>query len=66
MYARLEKTSDPAWDWQVIDGTGTVLVRLTGSADAVTGPALASLVADHGFPPGSWAPDADGFEFRAA
>lgn len=65
MYARLEKVDDPEWDWQVINGTGTVLVRLAGPADTVTGPALASLIADHGYPPGTWTPDTDGFEFRA-
>lgn len=52
-------------EWHVIDEQGTVLVKLSGpsTVDAVQGPALASLVADHGYPNGRWTPDGDGFVF---
>ena len=65
MHARLEPTGDAEWNWQVVDDKGPVLVRLGGATDAVTGPALASLVADHGYPSGQWIPDGDGFRFAA-
>jgi hypothetical protein len=66
MYARLEPTGEREWNWQALDDKGTVLVRLSGTSSAVRSPALASLIADHGFPPGSWVADGDGFLFAAA
>lgn len=65
MYARLEPTGDTEWNWQAVDDRGTVLVRLNGNTSAVCGPALASLVADHGFPSGTWVPDGDAYLFAA-
>lgn len=51
--------------WHVVDARGTVLVKLSGpsTVDAVGGPALAALVADHGYPQGHWTTDGDGLVF---
>lgn len=65
MYARLQPTGNSEWNWQVVDDNGAVLVRMSGADTAVCGPALASLVADHGFPSGAWVPDGDGYVFAA-
>ncbi|UBV13019.1 hypothetical protein [Mycolicibacterium fortuitum] len=66
MYARLEPTGEMERNWQALDDKGTVLMRLSGTSSAVRSPALASLIADHGFPPGSWVADGDGFLIAAA
>lgn len=63
MSTRLLPTGERAW--HVIDEQGTVLVKLSGpsTVDAVQGPALASLVAGHGYPKGHWTTDDDGIVF---
>lgn len=39
--------------WQAADD-GRILLTITGAPPAILGPATASLVADHHFPPGQW------------
>lgn len=44
---------EQSWPWIVTEeGTGTVLVRMTGAEEGVLACATACLVADHGYPAG--------------
>lgn len=50
--------------WHVLANDGTLLVKLQGGERWILGPAKASLVADHGYPPGEWvANGAGGYDY---
>lgn len=63
----IEPTQNGAlhWSWEVHDNAGTRLARL-GSVHPPLDVATASLRADHGYPPGDWTPEGDGYRYVPA
>lgn len=66
MKATLERVSGQVWF--VIDGYDKVLLTVQGAVADIFEPTLASLVADHGYPPGRWEvnPAGHGYVFVSA
>ena len=51
------------WTWEMTNSEGTRLGRFGSATTAPLGMATATLRADHGYPPGHWIPEADGYRY---